>query len=297
MMSPTLLKKYLAAARLVADHLVLQPEGFAFAPHPVVTDSERDQYCVTRILDFYRRHPVDYADYFAAAWRYRERHRLGRSDAGLGCFAAEAGLSARYLALVWSALTDAEPELGPLAAVRQRWRALPAWAPERTGGARAACERLRDLVLRLRQEFQPRVRSLHVNGISDGSQPFVLWRNRELARRHRSYSGPVIADLRLRSAVERFCAVFPEAFVVSDRGPYFDPMGPARDGRSQPASTSCRGISAMMSRCALRFSRLRPTSTGCAVARVGFHHADADAAVQGFHFLRAGRAASVHVRS
>ena len=31
-MSPALLKKYLAAARLVADHIVLKPKGFAFAP-------------------------------------------------------------------------------------------------------------------------------------------------------------------------------------------------------------------------------------------------------------------------
>src|SRR5262249_13401140 len=30
-MSPALLKKYLAAARLVADHLVLKPQGFVFA--------------------------------------------------------------------------------------------------------------------------------------------------------------------------------------------------------------------------------------------------------------------------
>ncbi len=33
-MSPALLKKYLAAARLVADHLVLKPDGFRFAPIP-----------------------------------------------------------------------------------------------------------------------------------------------------------------------------------------------------------------------------------------------------------------------
>ena len=31
-MSPALLKKYLAAARHVADHLVLRPHGFVFAP-------------------------------------------------------------------------------------------------------------------------------------------------------------------------------------------------------------------------------------------------------------------------
>src|SRR5438093_10880863 len=36
-MSGALLKKYLAAARQIADHVVLEPEGFVFAPHPVVT--------------------------------------------------------------------------------------------------------------------------------------------------------------------------------------------------------------------------------------------------------------------
>ena len=41
------------AARLVADHLVLKPRGFAFAPHPVVADTDRDKYCVRRVIDFY----------------------------------------------------------------------------------------------------------------------------------------------------------------------------------------------------------------------------------------------------
>ena len=72
-MSPALLKKYLAAARLVADHVVLKPDGFVFAPHPVVTDTDRDKYCVQRIIDFYKRHEVDLADYFLAAWKYRHR--------------------------------------------------------------------------------------------------------------------------------------------------------------------------------------------------------------------------------
>ena len=55
-MSPALLKKYLAAARHVAEHIVFNPEGFVFAPHPVVTETDRDKYCVQRILDFYQRH-------------------------------------------------------------------------------------------------------------------------------------------------------------------------------------------------------------------------------------------------
>src|SRR5688572_32655399 len=43
-MSPALLKKYLQAARHVAEHLVLAPDGLAFAPHPVVADTDRDKY-------------------------------------------------------------------------------------------------------------------------------------------------------------------------------------------------------------------------------------------------------------
>src|SRR6202007_897143 len=45
-MSPALLKKYLAAARHVADHVLFKPESFVFAPYPVVTETDRDKYCV-----------------------------------------------------------------------------------------------------------------------------------------------------------------------------------------------------------------------------------------------------------
>jgi hypothetical protein len=55
-MSPALAKKYLAAARSIADHLVLKPSGFAFAPHPMISETDRDKYCVARIVDFYHRH-------------------------------------------------------------------------------------------------------------------------------------------------------------------------------------------------------------------------------------------------
>jgi hypothetical protein len=255
-MSPALLKKYLAAARLVADHLVLKPDGFIFAPHPVVTDTDRDKYCVHRIIAFYDRHKVDYADYFLAAWKYRHRAQLGQPDVNLSHFAAEAGLSPKYLALVWSALTEPEGDTGPLAAVRKLWRDLPPVGPARRAGpeapeVRAGCERVRDLVIRLRQQLKPNVKKVSVNGISPGSQPLVLWHNRQLASRHRTYSGDAPADLKklaeqlkgadaalvplftiketdaerekMRGSLERFCSVFPGAFVVTDRGPYFNP--------------------------------------------------------------------------
>ncbi len=248
-MSPALLKKYLAAARLVAEHMVLKPEGFVFASHPVVTDTDGDKYCVQRIIDFYDRHKVDLADYFFAAWKYRYRDELGRSGVVLDRFAAEAGLSATYLAIVWKALTDGEA-VGPLAVIRKVWRELP--GPHRAEAARAGCQRLRDLVMNMRRQLKPKVDELHVKGISDGSQPLVLWHDRQLAARHRTYSGNVFADLRKlaeqlkgadaalvdslhvkqtdagaerrhKAALERFCAAFPDAFVVTDRGPYFDP--------------------------------------------------------------------------
>ena len=78
-MSPALVKKYLQAARDVADHLVLTPDGLAFAPHPMLADTDRDKYCVNAVIDFYNRQNTDYADYFLAAWRFQ--HRVGAGQA------------------------------------------------------------------------------------------------------------------------------------------------------------------------------------------------------------------------
>jgi Protein of unknown function (DUF1587)/Planctomycete cytochrome C len=68
-MSSALLNKYLEASRRVAEHIVLTPAGFVFAPHPMVTETDRDKYCVRRIIDFYQKQPTDLADYFMAASR------------------------------------------------------------------------------------------------------------------------------------------------------------------------------------------------------------------------------------
>src|SRR5262249_35487402 len=111
-MSPALVKKYLAAARHLADHVVPKPEGFVFAPHPAVTDPDRDKYCVRRIMDFHARRRVDYADYFLAAWKYRHRAAIGLPDAELSRFARDASLSPKYLSMVWSALTEGKADAG-----------------------------------------------------------------------------------------------------------------------------------------------------------------------------------------
>ena len=82
-MSPALFNKYLAAAREVADHLALTPDGFIFAPGPVLAGPDRDQFAIKRIVDFYESQPTDYADYFEAAWRYKYRAALGKPTATL----------------------------------------------------------------------------------------------------------------------------------------------------------------------------------------------------------------------
>jgi hypothetical protein len=250
-MSPALLKKYLAAARLVADHVVLKPKGFVFAPHPVVTDTDRDKHCVQRIIDFYKQHPVDLADYFLAAWKYHHRGKLGRPDARLIDFAADQKLSGKYLTLVWSALTEGEADVGPLAAVRKVWQDLPAPDGPKVRLGKPDLLRLRDLVVLMREQLKPAIKKLSVNGISAGSQPLVLANNQLLASRHRTYSGDAAVDLKklaarlkganaglanlftvdnndaaqkkMHKSLQRFCSVFPDAFVVTDRGPYFDP--------------------------------------------------------------------------
>src|SRR6185503_110767 len=183
-MSEALLRKVLAAARHVADHVVLKPEGFVFAPHPMVTDTDRDKYCVGRIVDFYNRHQVDLADYFAAL-------RGGST----------AGLSAKYLATIKSFLAQRPPAGGPLDEL---------WSETATP------RQLADAVARLRATFPSQTTPLQVKGISRGSQWVLLARNDELAAQHTRPAGVADAD------VARFCSVFPDTYVVLERGPYYD---------------------------------------------------------------------------
>jgi hypothetical protein len=219
-MSPMLLEKYLAAARHVASHVVLLPDGLAFAPYPVVADTDRDKYCVRRIVDFYERYRVDYADYFVACWRFENRDRLGNPDATIQSLAKESRLSSKYLTAVHSTLTDPRPGTGPLGMLRERWRQLLE-TTKVTDDARHACEDLRDFVVKSRRELEPKVDKLKVRGISDGSQPLVLWRNRQLADRRMRYSGDAAPEE--AACLGEFCRVFPDAFYVAARGAYFDP--------------------------------------------------------------------------
>src|SRR6185503_14353591 len=249
-MSPALLKKYLEAARRVAEHAVLKPDGFDFAPHPVVTESDRDKYAVKRIIEFYQRQSTNYADYFIGAWRFKHRAALGKPRATLAERAVADGISAKYLATIWATLTGSSEQLGPIAALQAMWRELPAPRGDQPDLARADCERMRDFVAGLRQRLQPEVTNLAVRGIASGSQPFVLWKDQQFAASRlrcrdgalslesfsRAHGAPTLnavaerallvpADhngrARFEAALQRFCALFPDAFYVPERGRIF----------------------------------------------------------------------------
>ena len=98
---------------------------------------------------------------------------------------------------------------------------------------------MRDFVVALRRQLVPEVKNLPARGISNGSQPLVLWKNRQLAANRMRYAGGAskirrdelkprdVADkylanrtgeaARFEATFDRFCRTFPDAFYVSER--------------------------------------------------------------------------------
>ena len=175
-MSPALFNKYLLAAREVADHMALTPDGFIFAPGPVLAETDRDQFAIRRIVDFYRSQPTDYADYFEAAWRYKHRVALGTPTATLAIAARAAGVSPKYLPLIWRILGESavgsqarRAEVGPIAKLQAMWKALPAPASHQLNPTdaellRARCVEMRDFVVRIRANTSMQFSAPVVNG-------------------------------------------------------------------------------------------------------------------------------------
>ena len=162
-MSPALFNKYLLATREVADHMALTPDGFIFAPGPVLAETDRDQFAIRRIVDFYRSQPTDYADYFEAAWRYKHRVALGNPAATLTSAARAKKVSPKYLPLIWRILGESvapsqtrAAEVGPIAKLQAMWKALPAPASRKLSAKEAETLRaryveMRDFVVRIRK--------------------------------------------------------------------------------------------------------------------------------------------------
>ena len=190
-MSPSLLTKYLQAARQVADHMVLNPDGFDFAPHPMLVETDREKYAIQRIIDFYERQPTDFADYFEAAWRFKHRATLGQPEATLASIAAEAGVSAKYLPMVWEILEEpseqANQEVGPIAKLQGMWRALPAPSGSQRDVPRDRVVEMRDYAVKIRRLTGMQFSAPAVRGLPGGSQPLQNWKLGNYAEHRREF--------------------------------------------------------------------------------------------------------------
>lgn len=265
-MSPSLVKKYLEAARFISEHLVVTPHGIEFAPFPIVADTDRDRYCVNRIVEFYKRQPTDLTQYFFAAWQYRNRASLGTPSATLADIAAKARISERYLSTVWAALTEAREDVGPVAGLQRLFAQLPSEGPDAQNDARQSCRQMRDWVAALREKIQPQIPNLNIRPVNAGSQSMVLWRDRLHASYRMSYTGGALAlspkDLpeglaaapvmeipsdptareRYEAAFARFCEIFPDAIFVTERARDF--MGSAKANEAEKKNNAGRLLSA-----------------------------------------------------
>jgi len=137
-MSPSLLTKYLDAAKRVADHAVLLPDGIRFSPSTSRRDWTNES--LAQIRDFYNQFTVNIDEkvsvggtgvvsndggripldkYLTAVSEHRQALTDGQTT--IASVARDRNLSAKYLGLLWSTLHDPQPSL-ILDSLRAKWR-------------------------------------------------------------------------------------------------------------------------------------------------------------------------------
>ncbi|MEX1026889.1 MAG: DUF1592 domain-containing protein [Candidatus Paceibacterota bacterium] len=137
-MSPSLLTKYLDAAKRVADHAVLLPDGIRFSPSTSRRDWTNES--LARIRDFYSQFTVNTDEkvtvggtgvvsndggripldqYLAAAMEHRAALTEGKTT--IASVVRDRNLNAKYLGLLWTMLHDQQPSL-LLDTLRAKWR-------------------------------------------------------------------------------------------------------------------------------------------------------------------------------
>ena len=212
-------------------------------------------------------------------------------------------------------------DVGPLAALQARWRSLPSPVDhQEPKDLRPAVEWMRDLIVVLRPRVAMAFENLPARGIAAGSQPLVLWKDRQYADHRTTYPGnalqldmaayaqtdplllvPASEDARARyeGPFTRFCALFPDRFYVSERGRMF--LTNARDIASDAEGHRLlsAGFHSQMGYFRddrplydLMLDEAQQRRAGWPLAGARLHHARARPAVQAVHLVRARRSAA-----
>lgn len=232
--SPALAKKYYEAARSVAENLVLTSGGFAFASHPVMSEPDKDKFCVLRIVDFYRKQPTNIAVYLEGTWRYRHRSALGNPTATLKSIAKDAGISPKYLATVAQLLDDKSITVGPITNLQSKMDGIPAPTNDRDVAPTSHFQEVANWVNTLRQRIAWRFPNLNVPGeFTAGSYTNVLWKDNLYASARRTFD---VSKLQVGSkddtgipqdeaarvpyitSFTQFASIFPDTFYIDERG-------------------------------------------------------------------------------
>lgn len=118
--SPELLAKYWTAAKMIADHAVLLPEGFRFSPSTARRDWTDEETAALR--RFYEPWAVndgrlDFAPYLRAITIHRDTLQQGKFEQ----VASEEKINAKYLRILWKFWTE-EGHESFLGEWQQQWR-------------------------------------------------------------------------------------------------------------------------------------------------------------------------------
>lgn len=119
--SPTLLTKYLNAAKEIARHAVLLPDGVRFSPGKTRRDWTDES--LARLREFFAQFTgpdgrLPLQPYLLATVRHRQALKAGTLTPTE--VATREKLNAKYLGILWQTLTEGTPSY-PLDAIRSRW--------------------------------------------------------------------------------------------------------------------------------------------------------------------------------
>ena len=147
------LERYLAAAKMVANHAVIGAGPLEFFADPGKTGFELS--AITRIKSIYDANGFrtvsgegglpfgleKYGKAFYVAWRYKHRAELGEPTVTIKELAAREGIQPRFAQHIWTVVNVPSPSY-PSSEVISKWRKLPAPGPDGKAtelAARAGC--------------------------------------------------------------------------------------------------------------------------------------------------------------